>query len=84
MLRIGPAAGRGVSEVPAKISLRGKRRSGAAVAVLAVTGALGGDAGGAQQDLLAAHIALLTKQRTTCSMRDHRFAIRRRHGKRHN
>lgn len=32
----------------------------------------------------AAHIALLTNRRTTCSMRDHRFEIRRWCGKRHN
>ena len=39
---------------------------------------------GRSESLRPPHIALLTKRRTICSMRDHRFAIRRGHGKRHN
>ncbi|SUS05532.1 hypothetical protein DF3PB_20001 [uncultured Defluviicoccus sp.] len=46
MLRIGPAAGRGVSEAAVSIFLSGKRPRAAAVAALVVTGALGGHARG--------------------------------------
>ena len=39
---------------------------------------------GRSDNVRAPHFVLLTNLRTTCSMRDHRFAIRRRHGERHN
>ena len=54
MLRIGPAADRGGSEVVANILIRGKRTSGGAVVALAVTGAFGGDAEAAQRNLASA------------------------------
>ena len=84
MLRIGPAANCGRSEASAITFIRGKQRGGAAVAALVVTGARGGDAGGAQRDRETPHTALLTNRRTTCSMRDHRFEIRCGHKRRHN
>jgi len=62
MLRIGPAAGRGVIEASASIFLRGKRRSDGAVAALAVTGVLGGDAGGALRYLETATYCAVDKQ----------------------
>lgn len=46
MLRIGPAAGWGVSEASADTLLRGRQTRAAVVAALAVTGVLGGHARG--------------------------------------